>query len=99
MISSFAFVLLGALAATPCENLKSVELKQATITSADFVAEGPAPARGGGGARGARGARGGAARGDAPAVPAAPPQPPAMIPAHCRVQMVLKPTGDSLINM
>ena len=22
-----------------------------------------------------------------------------MIPAHCRVQMVLKPTADSLINM
>ena len=49
MISSFALVLLGALAATPCENLKSVELKQATITGTEFVAEGPAPARGGGG--------------------------------------------------
>ena len=97
MISSFALVLMGAMAATPCENLKTVELKQATITAADFVPEGPAPARGGGG--GARGARGGAARGAAPAAPAAPAQPPAMIPAHCRVQMVLKPTADSLINM
>src|SRR4051812_23196212 len=97
MITSFALVLMGAMAATPCENLKTVELKQATITAADFVPEGPAPARGGGG--GARGARGGAARGGAPAAPAAPAQPPAMIPAHCRVQMVLKPTTDSLINM
>jgi feruloyl esterase len=97
MISSFALVLLGALAATPCESLKSVELKQATITAAEFVPEGPAPARGGGG--GARGVRGGAARGAAPAAPAAPAQPPAMIPAHCRVQIVLKPTTDSLINM
>src|SRR3979490_3116206 len=25
--------------------------------------------------------------------------PPANIPAHCRVQMILKPTSDSLINM
>ena len=55
MISSFALVLMGAMAATPCENLKTVELKQATITAADFVPEGPAPARGGGGG-GARGA-------------------------------------------
>src|SRR5215831_20702981 len=86
MVSSIALLLLGAFATTPCENLKSVELKQATITAADFVPEGPAPARGGGG--GARGARGGAARGEAaaPAAPAAPAQPPAMIPAHCRVQ-------------
>src|SRR5215831_14196027 len=99
MVSSFALLLLGAFAATPCENLKSVELKQATITASEFVPEGPAPARGGGGgARGARGggARGGDARGGAPAAPA---QPPALIPAHCRVQMVLKPTSDSLINM
>jgi feruloyl esterase len=97
MVSSIALLLLGAFAATPCENLKSAELKQATITAADFVPEGPAPARGGGG-RGARGggALGGDARGGAPA---APPQPPAMIPAHCRVQMVLKPTSDSIINM
>ena len=49
MISSFALVLMGAMAATPCENLKTVELKQATITAADFVPEGAAPARGGGG--------------------------------------------------
>ncbi|HYR87810.1 MAG TPA: tannase/feruloyl esterase family alpha/beta hydrolase [Terriglobia bacterium] len=77
MISSIAFMLLGAAAAaaTPCENLVSVKLADTTITSAVVVPEGPAPARG---------------RGSAP---------PANIPAHCRVQMVLKPTPDSLINM
>jgi len=97
MIGSIALMLLGAAAAaTPCENLASLTLADATITSAVVVPEGPpqraataAPARGGapGGAApgGAAQARGGA--------------PPANIPAHCRIQMVLKPTSDSLINM
>jgi feruloyl esterase len=72
-------MLLGA-AAPPatCESLASLELDKATITSAQTVPEGPAPARGRGGN---------------------PPQAPAMIPAHCRVQLVLKPSSDSLINM
>src|SRR5262247_3694168 len=95
MIGSIAFMILGAaaVATTPCENLTTLKLADATITNAAIVPEGPPPARGGG----ARGARGGAGRGGAaPAVPAAPP---ANIPAHCRVQMVLKPTSDSVINM
>src|SRR5262245_52442542 len=90
-----AFVLLGAtaVATTPCSSDLALKLADATITNAAIVPEGPPPARGGG----ARGARGGAGRGGAaPAVPAAPP---ANIPAHCRVQMVLKPTSDSVINM
>src|SRR3989442_8587522 len=84
MISSIAFMLLGAAAAaaTPCENLVSVKLADTTITSAVVVPEGPPPAR--------ADARGGVRAGGAP---------PANIPAHCRVQMVLKPTSDSLINM
>src|SRR5439155_21374317 len=90
MIGSIALVILGAAAAaaTPCENLASLKLADATITSAVVVPEGPPPQRG----TGAGGARGGAApaRGGAPA---------ANIPAHCRIQMVLKPTSDSLINM
>jgi feruloyl esterase len=107
MIGSIALVLLGAAAgaATPCENLASLRLADTTITSAVVVPEGPPPVRGGGG-----GARGGGARGGGAAqgaVPQAGPQvtgarggaPPANIPAHCRVQMVLKPTSDSLINM
>ena len=86
MIGSIALVLLGAAAgaATPCENLASLKLADTTITSAVVVPEGPPPVRGGGG-----GARGGGRSG----------APPANIPAHCRVQIVLKPTSDSLINM
>src|SRR5437016_9972595 len=113
MIGSIALVLLGAAAAaaTPCENLASLKLADATITSAVVVPEGP-PQRGagGGGARGGApgGARAAQARGGAPQAQAAAPQvgqqaagtrggaPPANIPAHCRIQMVLKPTSDSL---
>jgi hypothetical protein len=83
MFSGIAFVLLGvATATTPCENLTTLKLTNATITSAAVVPEGPppAPARGAGGA-GARGGRGGGA-------PRGPVAPPANIPAHCRVQIV-----------
>src|SRR5438552_15801410 len=101
MISSIAFALLGAaFATTPCENLATLKLADTTITSAVIVPEGPPPARGGGGGAGARGGaapRGGAAAQPAPGARAAAP--PANIPAHCRVQIVLKPTPDSLINM
>jgi feruloyl esterase len=79
----------AAATSMPCENLTTVKLDKATITSAQMVPEGPAPARSGG--------RGQARAGGAPAANPAPP--PAMIPAHCRVQLVLKPTSDSLINM
>src|ERR1700732_20473 len=115
MIGSVALVLLGAAAAaaTPCENLAGLKLADATIASAVVVPEGPPPQRGAG-AGGARGAApGGAAqaRGGAPQAPGAAPQvgqqaagarggaPPANIPVHGRVQMTLKPTFDSLINM
>jgi feruloyl esterase len=63
MIGTIAFVLLGAAAAaTPCENLATLKISDATITSAVVVPEGPPPARGGGGGGGG-GARGGGARG------------------------------------
>jgi feruloyl esterase len=97
MIASIALILLGATTAAapePCQNLTSLKLDNATIASAVVVPEGPPPARGGGGARGGAGARG--ARGAAPA-PA--PVPQRNIPEHCKVQVVLKPTSDSLINM
>jgi len=91
MIGSFALMLVAAAAVTPCENLTGLKLDKATITSATMVPEGPAPARAGG-------------RGPAAGAPAAPQggraqQPPAMIPAHCRLQIVLSPTADSVINM
>ena len=47
MLGSIAFLLLGAaVAVTPCENLTSLKLADATITSAVVVPEGPPPARG-----------------------------------------------------
>src|SRR6266487_3281926 len=87
-----ALLLLATAAATPCESLASLKLTDATITGAAIVPEGPPPARGAppGGARGA---------GQPPPAPARTSAPPANIPAHCRVQLTLKPTSDSLINM
>src|SRR5262245_13189045 len=82
-------LLLFAAAATPCESLATLTFTDARITSAVVVPEGPPPARGTGpGAPPAPGPP--AARGGSP---------PPNIPAHCRVQLVLKPTADSLINM
>src|SRR5207249_8747673 len=46
----------AAAAPTPCENLTTMALTNATITSATLVPEGPPAPRGGGGAGGARGA-------------------------------------------
>jgi len=90
MVGSIVLAFLGAAAAaTPCESLVGLKLDKATITSATMVPEGLAPTR-----------NGGPPRGGAPAAaPAAPARPPATIPAHCRVQIVLKPSADSLINM
>jgi len=82
-------LLLLAAAAMPCESLVHLTFADAAITSAAVVPEGPPPARGSG-PGGARGAGAPVARGGAP---------PANIPAHCRVQMTLKPSSDSLINM
>ena len=90
MVGSLALVLLGAAASpTSCESLAGFKLEKAIITSAAMVPEGAAPAR----------------RGDPPPATAAgrepgkPPPAPATIPAHCRVQLELRPTSDSLINM
>jgi feruloyl esterase len=110
MIGTIAVMLLGAAAApTPCETLTALKLDKATITGAQMVAEGPAPARGGGRGRGApaggRGDEGQPPRGGGAAnAPQAGARgrgaaPPALIPEHCRVQLVLRPTSDSLINM
>ena len=99
-------VMAATMAATPCEGLKAVSLPNTTITTAEFVQEGPQqPAAGGRGAGAPAGAPaagvpaaataagnnrgGGGGRGPAPVI----------LPAHCRVVAVLKPTSDSLINM
>ena len=93
MISTALLLLVAA--ATPCESLTHLRFADATITAAAVVPEGPPPARG----------TGGGGRGVAPAPQAAGQPiarggtPPANIPAHCAVQMILKPTSDSVINM
>ena len=100
MISSIALVLLGAAAAaTPCENLTNVKLDNATITSARMVPEGPAPAPAGGRGRGAGAQAAGAPQPAGTPRGGNPPPAPALIPAHCQLQIVLKPSSDSLINM
>jgi feruloyl esterase len=100
MIGSLALVLLGA-AATPCEGLTGLTLDHATITSAEMVPEGPAAGPGGG--RGRGGAVEAQGRGRGGAAPTAGRGrgggARATVPAHCRVQIVLTPTADSLINM
>jgi feruloyl esterase len=91
MIAGLALMLAAAAAVpapspTACDSLATLKLDNATITSATMVPEGPAPARGNG-------------RGAAGAPAAAPPTAAATIPAHCRVQVVLKPSSDSHIEM
>src|SRR5579863_4271436 len=97
----FAILFSGALSVgfgqTPCENLKSLSLPNVTFTTVESVAAGPfRPPTGPGAAQaaaaGAPVGRGGApgGRGGAPAL---------MLPAYCRLAMVLTPSADSHIEM
>jgi feruloyl esterase len=100
---TFAVMTAATMAATPCDGLKSISLPNTTITSSEFVPEGPQQPAGG--------ARGQAPAGQPPS--GAPPTaagnrggggargggPPQILPAHCRVIAVLKPSRDSFINM
>jgi feruloyl esterase len=94
MIGTLAVAVMAAtVAVTPCEGLKGISLPNTTITTAELVPEGPQqPA-------------GGAPRGDAAAAPRGDGArggrggQPVILPAHCRVVAVLKPSADSLINM
>ncbi|HET9215488.1 MAG TPA: tannase/feruloyl esterase family alpha/beta hydrolase [Terriglobia bacterium] len=117
MIGALTLAVMAAatVAATPCEGLKAISLPNTTITSSEFVPEGPQQpaggARGGGGGNRGDGARGGEpaatatgqqapARGDGGAAGGGRGGgPPAILPAHCRVVAVLKPSADSVINM
>jgi len=85
---SVALLLAGVLAApADCEALSRLSLPSTTITAAQWVAAGPftAPPPQGEGA---------------PAAPAAPrPAAPAsVLPAHCRVAIVMRPSADSHIE-
>jgi feruloyl esterase len=73
-----------AAAATTCESLTGFTIAQGTITSAAVVGRGPyvQPGRAGGAPA--------ATRGGGPAGP--------VLPEHCRIVLVLKPSSDSNIN-
>src|SRR5688572_19636704 len=97
-----ALCVTDAGAAT-CETLRTFSIKLGTIASAQLVPPGPyVPApRAGGAGRGARAgapAQPGAGAGLPAARAGGPPPAPAMLPEHCRVKMVLKPSSDSNIN-
>jgi len=94
-----AFALTGAAsilpAETPCENLKSLNLTNVTFTTVESVPAGPfkqpqAPGRAQQAAAAGFANAANAGRGGAPAL---------MLPAHCRVAMVLTPSSDSHIQM
>src|SRR5688572_633222 len=97
-ILGLALYVTDASAAT-CEGLRTFSIRQGTIASTQLVPAGPyVPAPRAGGAR----AGGGTAQpGGAPPQAAragGPPPAPVMLPEHCRVKMVLKPSSDSNIN-
>ncbi len=78
---------------TPCDSLKTLSTPQAAVVGADVVPAGvftPPPASAPGPPPAEPGGRGGA--------PPDPPPPPQPIPAHCRVQLTLKPSADSNIH-
>lgn len=90
----------AAFAETPCENLKSLNLANVTFTTVESVPAGPfrpptGPAAAQALAAGAPVGRGG--RGGAPGGRGAAP--PLLLPAYCRVAMVLTPSSDSHIEM
>jgi feruloyl esterase len=103
MISLATLSLFAMLQqAAPCESLRTLNLPNTTITSAQLMPAGPmqtaAPAGPPGGpvAPAAAGGRGGG-RGGGRAGGAAAPA--IQLPAHCRVAAVLKPSSDSHIEM
>jgi feruloyl esterase len=77
------------LAQTPCDQLKSLSLPDTTFTAVESVAAGPYRPPAGAG-RGAGGPAQPNGRGGAQ---------PLMLPAHCRVAAILKPSADSEIKM
>jgi feruloyl esterase len=97
-------VSADAYAAT-CDSLRSFTIREGTISSAEVVPAGPfvQPGRGGRAGAAAEPGRGGAPAqgGQAPAPTAragGPPPAPVILPEHCRVKMVLRPSSDSNIN-
>jgi feruloyl esterase len=85
--------------AASCDALRSLSILQVTIASTEVVPAGPwvPPARGGGRAAPAAQAARGAAPAQAPRGGGGA-QTRVMLPEHCRVKMVLRPSSDSNIN-
>ena len=100
MIATLALMMLGAAASsTPCESLTNLKLDKAVVTSAVMVPEGPAPRPAGRGPAGAPGAAQAPRAGGAAARAGGAPPQPVILPAHCRVDLDLTPTSDSMIKM
>jgi len=92
MIAVLALSATLASSASSCESLKSLALPNTTIVAAEMVAAGPyAPPGRGGPPPAAAPAAGRGGRG--------PAAPPLVLPAHCRVNAILKPSPDSEIEM
>src|SRR5262245_61245187 len=93
-----ALALSATLASSPasCESLRSVSLPNTTIVAAEMVPAGPFVPQGRGPAPAPAAAPEGRGRGR-PGGPAAAP--PLMLPAHCRVNAILRPSSDSEIEM
>ena len=109
LLGAIALAVTAPAAAATCESLRSFTIPQGTITAAELVAAGPfvQPGRGGRAAAAEAGRGGAVARTAQPAAavgaPQAtraggPPPAPVLLPEHCRVKMVLRPSSDSNIE-
>jgi len=105
MFSLLTVMLLGVQSGTSaCEKLATLALPNTTITAAQLVPAGPftptpqgppgAPVTPAAGPAAGRGAPAGGRGGQGPGAAA-----PIMLPAHCRVAAVLKPSADSHIEI
>src|SRR5436305_2072961 len=96
MLVALAVSATLASSSASCDSLKSISLPNTTIVAAEMVAAGPfVPAGRGGAAVPPPAAAEGRGRGG----PGGPPAPPQIVPAHCRVNAILRPTPDSEIEM
>src|SRR5438105_1157355 len=93
----FALALSGTMASSPasCEALKSLTVPNTTIIAAEMVAAGPFVQPGRGAAPAPAAVPEGRGRG--PGGPGAPA--PQIVPPHCRVNAILRPSPDSEIEM
>src|SRR5215470_10053819 len=96
-----ALALSATLASSPasCESLKSLALPNTTIVAAEMVQAGPFVPQGRGPAPAPAPAAAADGRGRGRGGPGGPPAPQQMLPAHCRVNAILRPSPDSEIEM